>query len=121
MAKNTLEALHLGGSDIGDDGIAVIAEFLNKTNLSKLWAVRCGIGLVGAMSLAAALIDNKSIKLLVLQGNPLTVEGAHCLFQSAVNNEVCQVIMVDNEYKSDNEVKKMTAFLKKRKRQQVYS
>ena len=119
MVNYTLESLHIGGNDIGDDGIAVIAEVLNKTKISKLFASLCNIGYIGAKSLAAALLDNKSIKLLLLVGNPLTVEGARLLLQSAVNNEVCQVIKVDKEFESDDEVKRMTAFLKKRKRQQV--
>ena len=113
MVNYTLESLHIDSNDIGDDGIAVIAEVLNKTNISKLCASNCGIGCNGAKSLAAALLDNKSIKLLVLLANRLTVEGARCLLHSAVNNEVCQVIIVDREYKSDDEVKKMITFLKR--------
>ena len=119
MANFTLESLHIGGNDIGDDGIAVIAEVLNQTKINKLFATRCGIGYSGAKSLAVALLNNKNIKLLVLEANPLTVEGAHLLLQSAMNNEVCQVIIVDKEYKSDDEVNNMIAFLKKRKKQQV--
>ena len=119
MANFTLESLHIGGNDIGDDGIAAIAEVLNETKISKLFASKCGIGCSGAKSLAVALLNNENMKLLVLEGNPLTVEGARLLLQSAMNNEVCQVIKVDKEYKSDDEVKKMIAFLKKRKRQQV--
>ena len=119
MVNRALEALHIGGNDIGDDGIAGIADVLNKTNINKLYVSKCGISLVGAKLLAATLLDNKNLKLLVIQGNRLTLEGAHLILQSAVDNKVCQVVLVDKEYEDDDEVSKMITILKNRKRQQV--
>ena len=120
MANCTLEALHIGGNDIGDEGIIIIARVLNKTNISKLYVSKCGISLVGAESLATALLDNKNIKLLMVLGNPLTIKGARLILQSAIVNEICQVILVDKEYESDEEIKEMIATLKDRKKHLVH-
>jgi len=40
-------------------------------------------------------------------GNPITVEGARLILQSAVNNGVCQEVCIDQNYSNDDEVKKM--------------
>ena len=119
MANCTIETLHIGGNDIGDDGITIIARVLNKTSISKLYVSKCGISLVGAKSLAEVLLDNKSIKLLMILGNPLTTKGASLILQSAIANEICQVILVDKKYESDEEIKEMIATLKVRKKNQV--
>ena len=37
--------------------------------------------------------------------NPIGVEGARVILQSAVNNEACQaIIVIDDEYRRDSEV-----------------
>lgn len=94
-------------------------EPLNKTKISKLYVSKCGITLTGAKSIASALLHNGSIKLLVILGNPLTVEGAHLILRSAVNNGICQVVLVDKEYENEEEAKKMITILKDRNKQQV--
>ena len=46
--------------------------------------------------------------------NPITVEGARLLLQSAVDNGVCQQVYIDEDYQDDDEVKKMIIILKQR-------
>ena len=45
-------------------------------------------------------------------GNPITVEGARLILQSAVDNGVCQEVYVD--YQDDDEVNKMMIILEQR-------
>lgn len=56
-----------------------------------------------------------------MEGNPITLRGAHLILQSAVNNtlNMGQVILIDNKYHSDDEVKRLITILKDRKRQKV--
>jgi len=68
----------------------------------------CGITLAGARSFAAGLLVNKSVRVvLYVWGNPITVEGARLILQSAVNNGVCQEVWIDPNYSNDDEVEKM--------------
>ena len=43
--------------------------------------------------------------MLWLHSNPITIEGALVILQSAVNNDACQAyIVIDDEYRSESEV-----------------
>ena len=52
--------------------------------------------------------------------NLITAEGAYCIVQSAVQNTVCQEVLID-DYENDDEVKKMMALIDNRKKQNVCS
>jgi len=77
----------------------------------------CGITVIGARSLAAGLLVNNSVRILDVSCNPITVEGARLILQSAVDNGVCQKVWIDTY--DDHEVKKMKSILNGRKRQKV--
>ena len=52
-------------------------------------------------------------------GNPITAEGAHCIVQAAVQNTVCQEVLIDDDYENDDQVKKMMTLIDNRKKQNV--
>ena len=108
----------MSGNLIGDDGISAIAGALGNCKINTLGVNQCGITLTGARSLAAALSSNHNIRVLWLRDNPITVEGALLIVKAAVDNMVCQVVYIDDEYKND-EVRKMLNMLEDRKRQMV--
>ena len=111
-----IQVLIMDRNDIGDDGITTIATALTNSRISILMVDGCGITLTGARSLATLLSVNQSISVLWLWGNFITTEGARLILQSAVNNKACQVdIQIDNEYKSDSEVKRMMTILEDRR------
>ena len=114
MGKCSLQVLDMSYNNIGDDGITAIAETLSNSQISELYIRECGITLTGARSLAAGLLVNNSVRMLFLSINPITVEGARLILQSAVDNGVCQSVYIDQDYKDDNEVKKMMIILKQR-------
>ena len=120
MRNCTLRALNVSINTIGDDGISVIVEQLQKitdSRISELWIDGCGITLTGARSIASFLSLNQSIRLLVLTGNVITTEGAWLILQSAVNNKACQAqIDIDGEYESDSEVLTMMNVLRDRRK-----
>ena len=60
--------------------------------------MECSITLVGARSLAAALSSNHTIRVLWLQDNPVTVEGAE-LINAAVRNTNCYYVGINSEHK----------------------
>ena len=114
MEKCSLQVLDMSGNnDIGDDGITAIARTLNNSQIAKLYVSRCGITFTGAKSLAAELLVSESIKILDILGNPITVEGARLILQSAVNNEICEQVIIE-DYQDDDEVKKMMNILELR-------
>ena len=52
-----------------------------------------------------------------MTGNDITMKGVHLILQSAVRNKACQVdIALDDEYKSDSEVRTMMNILRDRRR-----
>ena len=118
MVNHSLQELYMGGNNIGDDGITAIAGALGNCKINKLNVMRCNITLIGATSLAAALSSNHTIRLLWLEDNAITVEGALLIVMSAVDNTVCQHVGIDDEYKND-EVSKMMKILRDRRRQEV--
>ena len=117
--NHTLKEVNLWGNKFGDDGIAAIARALENSNISLLNVRECGITYIGAKSLSEALSINRSIRELWVMGNPITVEGAHCIVQAAVQNTVCQEVLIDDDYENDDEVKKMMALIDNRKKQNV--
>ena len=108
----TLQVLVMGWNfQVGDDGIAAIAGALETSKIKKLDVRYCGITVTGAMLLAAALSLNESVISLWIGPNPITVEGARLLLESAGNNRVCQELIIDEEYKNDDDVKKLLALV----------
>ena len=119
MVNQTLLVLDMMNNDIGDEGITAISSSLNQSSLTKLYVSRCGITFTGVRSLAAALATNHNIRILVLWGNPITVDGARLIMKSAVDNGVCEYVDIANEYWDDDGVKEMKTILDDRKRQNV--
>jgi len=111
----SLELVWLGGNNIGDDGITAIAGALGKSRIRVLIVTRCGITIMGAKELTTALSTNKTIKTLDLWDNPITVEGARLMLQSAIDNGVCEYVSISDDYWSDNEVQRMRTILKSRR------
>ena len=114
LVNDTLEVLSMGWNNICDDGITVIAGALGKSRIRILSVDCCGI--TGAKELATGLSVNQSIKKLWIDYNLITVEGTHLILQSAVNNRVCEEVVIDDEYKKDNEVQKMMNILETRQK-----
>lgn len=119
--NHTLKEAILWGNKFGNDGITAIARKLENSNISLLNVRECGITYVGAKSLSEALSINCSIKELWVMGNPITVEGARCIVQSAVHSIACQEVLIDDDYENDDEVKKMMTLIDNRKNQMVGS
>jgi len=115
MVNQTLLKLYMGGNNIGDDGITAIAGSLGNSSIIVLDVERCGITFTGVRSLAMAISTNQNIKSLMLWDNPILVDGAHLIMQSAMKNGVCEYVGID--YYNDNEVKKMMTILNDRIRQ----
>jgi len=111
----SLEVLWIGWNNIGDDGITALAGALGNTKIRELNVANCGITIVGAKELATALSINQTIKTLNLYENPITVEGAHLILKSAINNGVCEEVAISTEYWRDNEVQQMMKTLQIRR------
>ena len=119
MVNQTLLELNMNVNDIGDEGITAISTSLNQSSLTLLNVRRCGITFTGVRSLAATLAINHSIRILWLSDNQITVDGARLIMKSAVDNGVCEYVLIDDEYKDDDEVKEMKTILYDRMRQNV--
>ena len=119
MVNHSLQELDVNHNEIGDKGISVIAAALGNCKINKLDVRKCNITLIGARSLAAALSSNYTIRELWLWGNAITVEGALLIVKSAVDNTVCQDVMIDSGYCKDDKVSKMMKTLEHRRRQEV--
>ena len=115
MVNHSLQILYVCNNNIGDDGISAIGGALGNCKINILNVQHCGITLIGTKSLAKALSSNHTVRLLWLEGNPITVEGALLIVKSAVDNKVCKSVFIDNEYKND-EVKKMINILENRRK-----
>ena len=121
MRKSSLQVLCMSNNNIGDDGITAIAGALSNSQISELYVGKCGITLTGARSLAAGLLVNNSVTILRVYNNHITVEGACVILQSAVENRVCQEVLVFHrfsndyeDYRDDDEVKKLMMILEQR-------
>ena len=119
MVNQTLLELHMRGNKISDGGITAIAGSLSNSNITLLGVRECDIGLVGVKSLAAALSSNQNIRQLWLYGNPISLDGACLIMKSAVDNGVCEFVWISDEYKDDEEIKRMMTILDKRGKQHV--
>ena len=115
VGKCSLQVLSISYNIIGDDGITAIAGALNSSQISELHIVGCGITIIGARSLAAGLLVNNSIRILLISNNPITMEGARLILQSAVYSESCQEVLMDDEH-HDDEVKMLITTLAQKKR-----
>ena len=113
MMIHSLQELYIGENHIGDNGISAIAEAANKCWLEILHIQKCGITLTGARSLAAALLSNHTIKELNLRSNPITTEGALLVIKSAIDNTVCQRVLISDKCKN-TEVESLLAVLENR-------
>ena len=118
---NILEYLNISSNPIGDKGITAIAKTLNNSSISELIVYNCNITVVGANKLAESLKYNHTIKILKLEDNDITVNGAIVTLEAAVANKICQKVDIKDEYKSDDKVKEMMSILEERKRQEVGS
>ena len=118
MMNDLLQELSISYNNIGDDGISAIVGALGNCKISGLRVDGCGITLTGARSLATALYFSNTVRKLWLEGNPITVEGALLIVNSAVHNTVCQYVVIDDEYMND-EIQKMMNILEQRRRQEV--
>ena len=105
--NSVLRTLKMGWNNIGDSGITVIARTLGRSRIKKLNVRFCEITVTGAKELALGLSLNFSITELDVCDNPITVEGARIVLQSAVNNGVCEEINMDSNYATDSKVQKM--------------
>ena len=119
MVNQTLLELYMWDNNITDDGITAIAGSLTSSSITVLHVVSCGITFTGVRSLAAALSTNQSIMKLWLWDNPITVDGARLIMKSAVDNGVCEIVLIDEEYEDDDEVNEMITILDDRSRQYV--
>ena len=127
--NHTLQVLNIGINPIGDEGIAAMARTLDNASISKLCVHNCNITVTGAKSLAAALKINHTLKSLMVYKpiiylyssykNNITVDGAIAILEAAVANGVCQEVMIDNEYESNDKVKELMSILEKRRKQEV--
>ena len=120
--NHTLQFLDIGWNPIGDEGIAAIATNLNYSMISKLHVQMCNITVTGAKALVECLVNNRNIKSVDIRwNNALTVNAAIVILEAAVANKVCEEVMIDVIYKSDDKVKEMMSILEERKRQEVGS
>ena len=119
--NHTLQLLNISENPIGDEGIAAIATNLNYSMISKLYVCECNITVTGAKALAECLVNNHNIKLLDVWSNPITENGAIVILEAAVANKVCEEVIINHEYKSDDKVKEMMSIMEERKRQEVGS
>ena len=113
--NHTLQLLDISRNPIGDEGIADIATNLNYSMISELYVWGCNITVTGAKALAECLVNNHNIKLLHVQLNAITKNGAITILEAAVANKVCELIIIDDEYESDDKVKEMMSILEERR------
>ena len=112
--NHTLQVLNIGINPIGDEGIAAIARTLDNASISVLNVRGCNITVTGAKLLATAL-KKHTLKSLIVLYNDITVDGAIAILEAAVANGVCQNVIVDDKYKSNDKVKELMSILVKRK------
>ena len=114
--NHTLQVLNISENQIGDLGIAAIAETLICATIIDLNVSTCGITFTGAKSLAMGLINNCTIKSLNVELNDITLDGSVAILEAAATNEVCREVWINYEYESDDKVKEIMTILKERKR-----
>ncbi|XP_065908372.1 protein phosphatase 1 regulatory subunit 37 homolog isoform X2 [Dysidea avara] len=146
MENKKLEKLNIGDNQIGNEGVSAVCEGLhNNTNLTELWMDKCGISVEGAICIKTLLMENKTITFLNIRDNNiqdegaivisqglrcnhtlttlwiswcgLSEEGSRVVLQAAVDNTICQFVLVDSDHDSDDQVKQLLTILKERERQ----
>ena len=118
MVNHSLQELVMSFNNIGDDGISAIARELGNCKINKLFFMQCGITVTGARILASSLSSHPTIRVLRLDVNLITEEGAQLIVEAALNNTVTLEVYIDNEYENDK-VKEMLTILQKRWTQEV--
>ena len=118
MVNHSLRELDMSFNNIGDDGISAIARELGNCKINTLFLIQCGIAVTGARILASSLSSHPTIRLLRLDVNLITEEGAQLIVEAAVNNTVTLEVYIDNEYENDK-VKEMLTILQNRWIQEV--
>ena len=118
MVNHSLQELLMGGNNIGNDGISAIARVLSNCKINGLYVYQCGITVTGARSLATALSSHPTIRVLSLEYNLITEEGAQQILEAAVNNTVTIKVDIDDEYENDR-VKEMLSILENRREHEV--
>jgi len=124
LHNNSVITLDVSFNNFGDDGIIAIARVLSNSQISELEVKGCCITLTGARSLAAGLFKS-NIRILKVFDNPITLEGACLILQSAVANDICQEVLlyddypgIKNEdyedYRDEDEVKRLMMILEQR-------
>jgi hypothetical protein len=90
-----------GNTAIGDEGMPLLSYSLShNTTLTDLNLSKCGIGLQDAVSLAAALASNRTLRRLVLYDNSIPDEGAlafYELLENKVNTTLKNINLTKNE------------------------
>ena len=119
MRIDSLQVLELGWNNIGDDGIAFIAEALNTSRISILDVCKCGITFIGAKALGLAIQLHHTIRKVLVRDNPITVEGANLILRAALDSKVCQYVSINDEYERNSDVKKWVASLEHRRKFEV--
>ena len=105
-------------NDIGNDGISAIVRGLGNCKINELFVDHCGITVTGARILAASLSSHPTIRVLRLQSNLITEEGAQQILEAAVNNTVTITVYIDDKYKN-YKVMEILTILKKRREHEV--
>ena len=106
--NTTLRYLNIITNPIGDEGIAAMASTINSSGISaELTLNNCKITIEGAKALAASLKTNCKIKVVYLEQNDITVDGAIAILEAAAENNVCQEVWIDDNYKINDRVKEI--------------
>ena len=118
MVNHSLQQLGMDYNNIGDGGISAITRGLGNCKINGLNVNQCGITVTGARILAASLSSHPTIRVLSLESNLITEEGAQQILEAAVYNTVTVHVIIDDEYENDK-VKKMLTILEDRSQQEV--
>ena len=118
MMNHSPQQLIMSGNNIGDEGISAIAKALGNCKINILHVDECGITVAGARIVATALSSHPTIRMLSLEHNRISVEGAQQIVEAAVNNTVTLIVSIDSEYKNDK-VEEMLSILDNRMEHEV--
>ena len=115
----TLKCLDIRDNlSIGDKGIKAIAKELAHTGIVELNVTGCGFTDAGAEALAVGVRNNRTIGILDLLYNPLTLKGngPRVIMEAAVANGVCWWVGINIEFiDADSKIKKMMDTIKMRR------
>ena len=106
--NTTLRYLNIITNPIGDEGITVMASTTNISGIcAELTLNNCKITIKGAKALAASLKENHKLKVIYLEQNDITVDGAIAILEAAIANDVCREVWIDDKYKNNDKVKEI--------------